>query len=182
MELGAEWRALSVRMYSTVALLVEGDAEAAEAMVRPAVEGLQRMGDHALLASAGHLLAETLWRSARTDEAMLATVLAEGVTGEDDLAAEMGWRGVRSKILADRGEMREAEALARRAAELGANSEFLLFAGWAYEDLAYVLATQGKRDEALQTRDLARAVYQKKGSTASLARLERAAVWIDLST
>ncbi len=172
MELGAEWRALSVRMYYAVALLVEGDAEAAEAMVRPAVEGLQRMGDYALLASAGHLLAEALWRSGRADEAMLATVLAEGVTGEDDLAAEMGWRGVRSKILADRGEMREAEALARQAAELGANSEFLLFAGWAYEDLAYVLATEGKRDEALETRDLARAVYQKKGSTASLARLE----------
>ena len=173
MELGAEWRALSVRMYFAVALLVEGDAEAAEAMVRPAVEGLQRMGDHALLASAGHLLAEALWRSGRADEAMLATVLAEGVTGEDDLAAEMGWRGVRSKILADRGEMREAEALARQAAELGANSEFLLFAGWAYEDLAYVLATEGKRDEALETRDLARAVYQKKGSTASLERMEQ---------
>ncbi len=175
MELGAEWRALSVRMYSSLSLLVEGDAEAAEAMVRPAVEGLQRMGDHALLASAGHLLAESLWRSGRADDAMLATVLAEGVTGEDDLAAEMGWRGVRAKILADRGEMREAEALGREAAELGANSEFLLFAGWAYEDLAYVLATEGKGDEASETRDLARAAYQKKGSTASLARLERAA-------
>ena len=172
MELGAEWRALSVRMYFAVALLVEGDAEAAEEMVRPAVEGLQRMGDHALLASAGHLLAEALWRSGRADEAMLATVLAEGVTGEDDLAAEMGWRGVRAKVLADRGEMREAETLARQAAELGANSEFLLFAGWAYEDLAYVLATEGKRDEALETRNLARALYQKKGSTASLARLD----------
>lgn len=175
MQLGAEWRALSVRMYFAVSLLVEGDAEAAEEMVRPAVEGLQRMGDHALLASAGHLLAEALWRLGRADDAMLATVLAEGVTGEDDLAAEMGWRGVRGKILADRGEMREAEALARQAAELGANSEFLLFAGWAYEDLAYVLATEGNRDEARETRDLARAVYQRKGSTASLARLERTA-------
>jgi DNA-binding SARP family transcriptional activator len=174
MELGSEWRALSVRMYSAVSLLVEGDAEAAEAMVRPAVEGLQRMGDHALLASAGHLLAESLWRSRRADEAMLATVLAEGVTGEDDLAAEMGWRGVRAKILADRGEMRDAEALGREAAELGANSEFLLFAGWAYEDLAYVLAVEGKGNEARETRDLARAAYQRKGSMASIARLERA--------
>jgi DNA-binding SARP family transcriptional activator len=175
MELGAEWRALSVRMYFAVALLVEGDAEAAEEMVRPAVEGLQRMGDHALLASAGHLLAEALWRTGRADDAMLATVLSEGVTGEDDLAAGMGWRGVRSKILADRGEMREAEALARQAAELGANSEFLLFAGWAYEDLAYVLAAEGKRDAALEARDSARAAYRRKGSTASLARLEHTA-------
>jgi hypothetical protein len=111
-------------------------------MVRPAVEGLQRMGDHALLASAGHLLAEALWRSGRADEAMLASVLSEGVTGEDDLAAEMGWRGVRAKILADRGETREAEALAREAADLGANSEFLLFTGWAYEDLARALGAQ----------------------------------------
>jgi DNA-binding SARP family transcriptional activator/tetratricopeptide (TPR) repeat protein len=174
MDLGAEWRALSVRMYFAVSLLVEGDAEAAEEMVRPAVEGLQRMGDHALLASAGHLLAEALWRSGRADDAMLATVLAEGVTGEDDLAAEMGWRGVRAKILADRGEMREAEALARKAAELGATSEFLLFAGWAYEDLAYVLDAEGKRDEALETRDAARAVYTRKGSTASIARLDHA--------
>jgi tetratricopeptide (TPR) repeat protein len=173
MELGAEWRALSVRMYFAVALLVEGDAEAAEAMVRPAVEGLQRMGDHALLASAGHLLAEALWRSGRADEAMLASVLSEGVTGEDDLAAEMGWRGVRAKILADRGETREAEALAREASDLGANSEFLLFTGWAYEDLAYVLAAEDKQDAAAEARDAARAAYQKKGSTASLARLER---------
>jgi len=175
MDLGAEWRALSVRMYFAVALLVEGDAEAAEEMVRPAVEGLQRMGDLALLASAGALLAEALWRSSRADEAMLATVLSEGVTGEDDLAAEMGWRGVRAKILADRGETREAEALAREAAELGADSEFLLFAGWAYEDLAYVLATAGKHDDARETQNVARTVYRRKGSTASLARLERTA-------
>jgi hypothetical protein len=105
---------------------------------------------------------------------MLATVLSEGVTGEDDLAAEMGWRGVRAKILADRREMREAEGLANEAAELGANSEFLLFAGWAYEDLAYVLAAEGKGDEARETRELARAAYRMKGSAASLARMERA--------
>jgi len=173
MELGAEWRALSVRMYAALSLLVEGDANGAEEVVRPAVEGLQRMGDRALLASAGHLLAEALWRSGRADEAMLATVLAQGVTVEDDLAAEMGWRGVRAKILADRGETREAEALARRAAELGSTSEFLLFAGWAYEDLAYVLAAEAKDDEARETLDSARAVYEKKGSVASLARLAR---------
>ena len=85
----------------------------------------------------------------------------------------MGWRGVRAKILADRGEMREAEALAREAAELGTKSEFLLFAGWAYEDLAYVLAAEGKADEAAETLGLAGDAYRKKGSTASLARLER---------
>jgi DNA-binding SARP family transcriptional activator/tetratricopeptide (TPR) repeat protein len=172
MELGAEWRALSVRMYSAVALLVEGAAGDAETMIRPAVEGLQRMGDHTLLASAGALLAEALWRSTRADEAMLATVLSEGVTAEDDLAAGMAWRGVRAKILADRGESKEAVALARAAAELGANSEFLLFAGWAFEDLAYVLDVAGKPDEARAARDEARALYEQKGSRASLAHLE----------
>jgi tetratricopeptide (TPR) repeat protein len=172
-ELGAEWRALSIRMYAAVSLLVEDDAAGAEMTVRPAVEGLQRMGDHALLASAAHLLAEALWRMSRPDEAMLATVLAEGVTGEDDLAAEMGWRGVRAKVLADRGQIREAETLARQAAELGSNSEFLLFAGWAFEDLAYVLARGGKRDAASETLELARAMYEKKGSAASLVSLDR---------
>ena len=175
MELGAEWREHSVRMYSAVSLLVEGDAKAAEAMVRPAVEGLQRMGDHATLASAAALLAESLWRLDRADDAMLASVLSEGVTGEDDLAAEMGWRGVRAKILADRGDARQAETLARDGAEMGANSEFLLFTGWAYEDLAYVLATGGKPDDAAVARATARAAYERKGSTASIARLERTA-------
>lgn len=175
MELGAEWREHSVRMYAAVALLVEGDAKAAEAVVRPAVEGLQRMGDHATLASAAALLAESLWRLDRADDAMLATVLSEGVTGEDDLAAEMGWRGVRAKILADRGDVREAETLARASAEMGANSEFLLFTGWAYEDLAYVLAAAGKLDDAEAARATARVAYERKGSVASIARLERTA-------
>lgn len=171
-ELGAELWGASVRMYAALAMRLAGDAPAAEQIVRPAVESLQGMGSKNYLSSAACLLAEALWRQGRGDEAMLATQLAEGASAPDDVAAEMGWRAARAKVLADRGDLRSAEQLAREAARLGSESDFLLFTGWANEDLAHVLRRSGKYEEALAAIEAARACYVRKGAVAALARLD----------
>jgi hypothetical protein len=170
-ELGAELWVNSSRMYAALARLLANDAAGTEAVIRPATESLQRMGAKNFLASAACLLAESMWRQGYPDEAMLATAIAENVATSDDTAAEMGWCGVRAKVLVDRGDDREAVQLAQRAARAGQSSDLLLFAGWAYEDLAYVFRCLGQTDDATAAQETARQLYSQKGSIASLRHL-----------
>ena len=169
-DLGSEWRADSISMYFAYSLLLEGDAPEAEAIIRPAVESLQAMGERNLLSTAVVVLAEALYRRGKLDEAMLATLMSEDAAAADDVVSQMGWRGVRAKVLVTRGSHREAEALAREATALAAEVEMPVLAGDAFLDLAIVLDAAGKTEEALEAVEAARQRYEAKGSVASLER------------
>jgi hypothetical protein len=76
---------------------------------------------------------------------------------------------VRAKVLASRGELAEAEALARRSVELA--REYLgLFVGWLL-DAADVFRAAGLEHEARSTIEEALAVYEQTGN---LVMAERA--------
>ena len=168
-ELGAEWKLASIAMYHAAALLIEDRAAEAEAALRPAVESLQRMGEKSQFSTAIALLAEALYRQGKLDEAMLATLASEGSTAPDDLASQMAWRGVRAKVLAARGDLREAESLGRSAVVFADRTDMLSFAADAHVDLAIVLATQGTA-EAIGELERALALYREKGNVVSAAR------------
>ena len=104
---------------------------------------------------------------------MLATVASEAATAGDDLASQMAWRGVRAKILALRGEHRQAEALARSAVSFADQTDLLSLAGDAYLDLATVLTQGGRSEEAERAGKAALDLYGKKGNRAAVARAER---------
>jgi len=127
------------------------------------------MGEKSQFSTAIALLAEALYRQGKLDEAMLATLASEGSTAPDDLASQMAWRGVRAKVLAARGDLREAESLGRSAVVFADRTDMLSFAADAHVDLAIVLATQGTA-EAIGELERALALYREKGNVVSAAR------------
>lgn len=166
-ELGVEVKAASISMYYAATLLLAGDPSAAEGVIRPAVESLQRMGERSLGAVAASLLGEALYRQRKYDEAMLATLMSEDASAPDDVAAQMAWRGIRAKILAIRGEYALAERLARDAVAHGESTDFLSLRGDALMDLTIVLNTEDKKQEALEQVGKAITLFERKGNTVS---------------
>lgn len=175
-ELGAGWKIASINMHRGAALLVADDPVGAEEALRPAVEQLQSMGERSMMSTAVALLAEALFRLDRLDEAMLATIVSEGATAPDDLASQMAWRGVRAKVLAARGDIREAERLAREGAAFADESDLLNMAADAHLDLAAVLRTAGRAAEAAEEAARAMNLYERKGNRVSLDRARARAV------
>ncbi len=173
-DLGVEWKAASISMGYAGMLLLADDPPGAEAIVRPAVEALQRMGERSLMSSAAALLAEALYRQGKHDEAMLATLMSEEATAEDDVASQIEWRGVRAKVLAVRGELGEAERVAREGVAHGERTDFLNLRGDAHMALGTVLETAGRSLEAASEIEEAVRLFQRKGNVVSAAHAEAA--------
>jgi tetratricopeptide (TPR) repeat protein len=163
-ELGVEFKAASISMYYAATLLLAGEPSAAEGVIRPAVEALQRMGERNLVAVAVALLGEALYRQHKFDEAMLATLMSEDASAPDDAAAHMAWRGIRAKIHAVRGEYAVAERLARDAVAHGERTDFLSLRGDAHVDLAIVLMLANRDREALEQFTTAIELFERKGN------------------
>jgi tetratricopeptide (TPR) repeat protein len=81
-------------------------------------------------------------------------------------------RQVRAKLLVRRGELAEAERLALGAVELGRPTDALEHKAAALRDLATVLIAAGNRDEALAALVEARDLYDQKGHTVGVARVD----------
>jgi tetratricopeptide (TPR) repeat protein len=185
-DLGAEWKTASINMYRGAALLIAGDPIAAESALRPSVESLQRMGERSNMSTGVAILGEALYRQGKYDEAMLATLVSQEATAEDDLASQMAWRGVRAKVLAVRGELREAERLAREGVAIADGTGFVSMAGDAHMDLAAVLEAAGRTREAAAEIEIAHGLYERKGNVvsagAAAARLEELRETLDERT
>ena len=172
-ELGATFRAVSVRMYGAVGLLTVNDAVAAERTILPAIEELRAMGEHGFLSTSLGLLAEALYRQGRHDEALRASVESEELAVRDDIVTQFQWRSVRAKLLAVRGRYPDARQLAEKAVELASEGGWPNMRGDAYMDLAEVLAAAGERRAAAEATERAREIYSAKGIVPGVQRAER---------
>jgi thioredoxin-like negative regulator of GroEL len=82
----------------------------------------------------------------------------------------MLWRQARAKVLARRGELVEAERLAREAVAIGEKTDLLDAQGDMYGDLAEVLLLAGKPDKAAAVLEQALARYERKGNVVMAGR------------
>jgi hypothetical protein len=80
---------------------------------------------------------------------------------------QMLWRQVRAKVRARRGELAEAERLAREAVAIGEETDLLDRQGQSYADLADVLARAHRLEEAAQALELALERHMRKGNLVS---------------
>jgi tetratricopeptide (TPR) repeat protein len=79
------------------------------------------------------------------------------------MPSQVGWRSERARALARRGELHEAERLAREAVALSEPTDSLDFEGEAAFALAEVLRFAGRIDEAAEAAGQALAAWERKG-------------------
>ncbi len=102
------------------------------------------------LSSVAPLLVEALFVQGRDEEALQLTERwpPERLTVPEDADAQVGWRRVRAKLLARRGDFEEAERLGREATAIASGTDYLDLHAQALADLAEVLRLAGKPEES----------------------------------
>ncbi len=175
-QLGLAHRRLETEVAAGLIELLDGEAEAAEALLRPAYEELRDRGLGGEAAQAAALLGRALLIQGRDDEAEAAAAEAEALAGSD-LRAAISWRDVRAEAAVRRGEMDLALDLAREAVELAAATDALLLVADARLALATVLWATGDRAAAEAEAQRAIEACEAKGATvlADRARARTAA-------
>jgi tetratricopeptide (TPR) repeat protein len=168
-ELGATMTSSVTHPASFVAMLV-GDAATAEAHLRRDYERLEQMGEHNYLATTAAFLAQAIAAQGRHDEAERFIVVSRDAGAGEDFLAQVIWQSLLAKILATRGQLKEAEELARAAVALAARTDFLNQHGDALLELAAVLAEAGRTRHARAAVGEALDLYERKGNLIATAR------------
>jgi len=172
-ELGHELVLAGLAMQATeIELLADEPARAAEAALA-GVAALEKLGERGWLSTVAAFGAEALYRVGRDDEAWRLTDKAEAAAATDDVATQMVVRQVRGKLLARQGELDEALRLGREAVALGEPTDMLDIKATARVDLATILAAAGLREEAAAELAAGRELYEAKGHTVGVARVDR---------
>jgi tetratricopeptide (TPR) repeat protein len=146
---------------------LSGDPAAAAARLRAGYDSLEEMGERALLASTAAWLAQALLAQGLSDEAERFCRVAEEAAPEGDLTAQLGWRGVRARLLAADGRLDEAQERAQEAVGLAEQMEFPTLHADALRDLAAVLEEAGRPEEADEATQAALDLYRLKGDVVS---------------
>jgi class 3 adenylate cyclase len=167
-ELGLEFILASSARYAGDIELLAGAPAAAEQVLLPACEVLERMGDWGHFASVAPFLADALCAQGRAEEAVRWIELASQYTNADDLDAHIGLRRTQAKLTAHRGDFIEAERLAREATAMAARTDFLDDNAKALADLAEVLRLAGRPEEATAALEEVVALYDRKGNVAGV--------------
>ena len=88
---------------------------------------------------------------------------------QDDLASQTLGRSALAMVLAARGDLDEAERLARESVEMLAEAHSPNMVGDLWMVVAKVLVSAGKRVEAIEAAETALALYERKGNEPAVA-------------
>jgi tetratricopeptide (TPR) repeat protein len=170
-DLGQTFRLAVVRQAAGWVELLADAPVAAEAKLRASYETLQAMGEKSVLSTTAAMLAQALEAQEAYREAMHFTEASEQAASPDDLASQVLWRATRGRLLNREGRLAEADALARRAVAIAAETEALNLHAGALMDLAWVLRLNGRASEAASAARDALTLYERKGNVVSAARV-----------
>jgi class 3 adenylate cyclase len=163
-EMGHEFRRAARSQIGGEIEMLAGDPAAAEQELRVGYETFERMGDRGVRSTLAAFLARALTAQGRDDEAEEYTRFSEEAAGSDDLVTQVVWRSARAVVLARRGELETAEALAAEARDLAADTDFLDLRASALVGLAEVLVLAGRDDDATLAAGRAAEEYERKGN------------------
>jgi tetratricopeptide (TPR) repeat protein len=146
-----------------------GHLERAEAALRESTDFLEAAGDQDLGPYHTAMLARCLARQGRSDEA--AALITKARVNDADPIREIFCLSARSHILAAEGDSIAAVEEAQRAVE-GVQSKSTTRRGLFLLDLASVLRTAGRVEEARTALGEAREVGERKGNVALVALVD----------
>ena len=152
--------------------LVAGDYVAAEAYLRAMYDELLAANDLGHLATLSHLLADAVLGQGRIDEALALTAGVESLTVPEDIDAQSGWRRVRAKALAQRGQVDEAVPLAREAVALAEQTEYFDVLAQSVTALGEVLLL-AESDEAEVVLRRALDLHEQKGNVVAAEQIRQ---------
>jgi predicted ATPase len=142
-DLGAGVFAASTSIDSSRVEVLAGDYPAAERELRRDYEALDAIGERFLLSTVAGYLGRVVELQGRHDEAEAITRRVEEIGAADDPDPQASWRGVRARILAQRGQAETARRLAMEAVALRRQSDSPILQAEALLDLAEVLRHTG---------------------------------------
>ena len=127
-------------------------------------EILERISDLGHLAGAAPDLGDAVYAQGRYDEAAELADLAERLTIEGDVDAQVRGTQLRAKVLAQSGMVEEALALAEDAVRLAAGTDYLELRAHALMSLAEVFRLAGRPQDAASTLREAIELQRRKGN------------------
>ena len=148
-----------------------GEREEAVAGMRSACAFLQRRGQVGNLSYYEPRLGRMLCSRGRHEEAAPLAARGREFTAAGDKAGEIAWRQTQALVDSHRGRHAEGEAMAREAVDFAEMTDLLDLQGDALSDLAEVLASAGKAEEARAALEQALDRYERKRNLVMAARV-----------
>jgi tetratricopeptide (TPR) repeat protein len=152
-----------------------GDLALAEREAREDYEFLKQIGETYNLSTAAALLARVVREQGRDDDALAFSEVAENEAAPHDFESQALWRSVRAPILARRGNLAEAEDLARAAVSVVREAEAPHLIAEVLVEFASVLQLVGKIDMARTNALEAIELFKSKGCDYAV---ERWGAWV----
>jgi tetratricopeptide (TPR) repeat protein len=128
------------------------------------------MGERNVFSTVAAFLAGACAANGEYEEALQAAAKSEDVTVPGDIMNEIFIRLARARVFAHRGQLDQAETLAREALGWVEQTDMLDIHGDTFLDLADVLDAGGRESEAGDAVKQALALYERKGNVVSAAR------------
>jgi class 3 adenylate cyclase/tetratricopeptide (TPR) repeat protein len=144
--------------------LLRGNPQAAEDVLRAAVDELRRVGETGYVSTLYGLLAHALYNQGLYDDAYDMTEECRLAAAEADIDPQVQWRRVRAKVIAQRGESAEAEEFAREAVARVSGTEMLDLHAGALLDLAEILRRGDRVDESRDHAAQALELLEQRGN------------------
>ena len=170
-ELGARLDAVSTAAFGRADVeLLAGDDAAAESALRDGYEALGNLGEIGHRASVAAMLARTLHARGHAAEADELAREVEATASEQDLWSQALYRLTRARLLVDAGAFDEAERVARDALAIVEPTDLLDLRGDVLLELAVVLRSGGRADEARECIETGIELYEAKGNVVAVER------------
>jgi class 3 adenylate cyclase/tetratricopeptide (TPR) repeat protein len=150
---------------------LEGEHDAAVRYLHPFCDMLQEREERLYLCSVAPVLGRELCALGRHNEAERYAQLARELDVRQNVLGQAIWRQVQALVHANRGQIEQAEALAREAVAIIEATDGLNYQGDALCDLAEVLRTAGRTGEAAGGLAQALERYERKKNVAMVAQI-----------
>jgi tetratricopeptide (TPR) repeat protein len=150
-----------------------GNLEEAARLIRESYDGMIATGDRSFASTVAAELADVLFDLHQEDEAWRYATIARDTSSSDDVISQAGGRAMQARIMSRRGEHDAAEALAREAVEIMADTDYLAQLAAVLVHQAKVLRESGKAGEAVVAAREAVALFERKGATFFVEQTQR---------